>query len=334
MELFYHRKVFSYQKNTRLPLEFCAGILRLLKHIPRIFTNRQISFRKLGYGKRIVILSSSNQIKVFKSLNIEGDLLIVSPFEQSHLKFNAFFSSFNLNNVFSLRVHNYLDLDKLFFLDSIKSNVHLLLSDCIDIIVFNDHSFFQRLFLEQSIVLKKVSHYFQHAPVELDFPKNYFTNSYLWSERDSEIYKRIGSQSNHFIIGMYMKTAGITPKGKCIGVAINTLDNLKRVEQFIIDLEENYSVVVRPHPSMSISSRFLRTRIVHNEEYWSLIKLQYAGWSGVHFDALSRKIDSQPFPFTEIKGLLKDLIEYKSNPTYLIQTRDSIYNLGYVRNTD
>lgn len=161
--------------------------------------------------------------------------------------------------------------------------------------------------------------YVQHASVSNAFPELHFSYSFLDGKDSFRKYIEDGKKSkgNIILIGAIrydaLSSYRVNRKDyirKCVGIAINDLDNNEIVNSFCNKLLKAYpdiSLKVRSHPALK-NTPFVfdnKDRIFYNcatdegiIDYLDSIDIQISGDSGVHFDAIIGGVPTLVYNFT------------------------------------
>lgn len=176
------------------------------------------------------------------------------------------------------------------------------------IVFANDHILVNRCFIESAIKYHIKTIYTQHASVSKAFPSLSFNYSFLDGKESYEKYQQIGNiHGKVFISGSprFDALKDIHPSSvKCIGIAVNALDNLAQVKRLCEDLTSllHEHLIVRPHPSMEKLSIWQELKDKGYEisyptqensfKFASRIKFLIANESSIHLDCNLMKTPS------------------------------------------
>lgn len=130
------------------------------------------------------------------------------------------------------------------------------------IVLANDHLEFNRYLATTAKSRGIKTMYLQHASVGTHFPPLRFDYSMLDGKDAYEKYKAVGDiEGNVFLCGgvrfdVIKKENCLMPQDTVIGIAINLVDDAKRVKDFCLQLKASLpsasgtKIVLRPHPQM------------------------------------------------------------------------------------
>lgn len=181
------------------------------------------------------------------------------------------------------------------------------------VLMANDHSYLQRLFLHAAKEVEVPTAYIQHALVSRHFPKLEFEHAFLYGEESLAKYE-VAKGTQVYTTGIYdptiarfKKEAGIQYR---VGIATNKLDDLNMVEALAKALIHRYkvSVLIRLHPNQSVEvNSFNSDRIElsqgSRDEYLRAIDYNVSANTSFHLDALLRGV---PSFYSDLGGLLTD----------------------------
>lgn len=169
------------------------------------------------------------------------------------------------------------------------------------VVIANDHS------VENVCLIRACSEehiqtlYVQHASVTNNFPPLCVDYAFLDGQESFEKYFNIGGlKSKCFITGavrfdgIHIKT--VSNKVNIVGVAINQFDSNDKITYLISVLKENdYNVVLRPHPAMDMSYYqafccktgigFSNPRLEKSYDFLTRIDCLVSNQSSIHLDA-------------------------------------------------
>lgn len=256
--------------------------------------------QRLGF--KVNIIASNTQFKIDSKECITWDALFRSNFSVG-MNFNPVWKSRNLLLKPSKKFL-WLDLDKILRLrSSLRLAIEILQQGNYDMVMMaNDHSFLQRLFLHASKETGVKSAYIQHALVSERFPKLDFDYAFLYGQETLRKYK-VHEDTKVFITGMYEpKLTQFTrdlKRHKVVGIAVNKLDCFKKVEALAHELISRYNsrVLIRLHPNQSMSSLgFLDANIEFSQgsldEYLQRIDFNISANTSFHLDSILRGVPS------------------------------------------
>ncbi len=209
------------------------------------------------------------------------------------------------------------------------------------IVLANDHMAYCRslALVCEDYEIKTI--YVQHASVSSAFPELHFTYSFLDGKDSLSKYTegKKKSEGNIILLGALrydlLSSYRVNRKKyqrKCVGIAINDLDDNDVVNRFCNKLVEQYpeiSLRIRSHPALKNtpfvfdSSNKIVYKCATDEsitDYLDAIDIQVSGDSGVHFDAIIGGV--QTFCFNFSKNTFEDNYGYVKNG--LIKYAESI----------
>lgn len=187
------------------------------------------------------------------------------------------------------------------------------------VVLSNDH-----IYLTKSLALvcedmgiKTI--YVQHASISYAFPELHFTYSFLDGKDSYLKYTAEGKECRGDVVLLgaarydglsQFRTHRITKERKCIGVAINEIDDNAIANDFcnrVLADHTNVRIKIRTHPGMK-NNPFIfdnKERIIYTcaadeniTDYLDSIDFQVAGDSGVHFDAIIGGVNTVAYNFS------------------------------------
>lgn len=199
----------------------------------------------------------------------------------------------------------------------------------LQIVLFsNDHITMNRCMIEAAKKCKIKTLYVQHASVTEKFPPLCFSYSFLDGMESYEKYKSVGKiEGKVYLTGsprfdelyVFKKKT----KGKCIGIALNLMDDCQKVLSLCVYLKKTlvWTVIVRPHPLMGKdfpSQYFTQSGIEISDStmessfaFLSRIRYLVANESSIHLDAALMDVPSVLFNFSNTG--IKDWYSYIKN---------------------
>lgn len=320
-KIFYHRIKFDNSK-LRI-LNFAKGFIRLFRILSNPI-NLSLDYILLNEVKSnsktmiLMVVTSENQFNRLKHLKF-NDTFRIYCFKSRGFK-NQFEYSCEINYIdleYLLRpVHIkipklslireairlgilFSELDKLMTLAALRNMFNRFSSEnnIAYFISANDHSFWQQM-IKYSLSNEVKKLFFQHALTNPKFLPLDYDLAFLWGKRSFDIYSRNFSKSiliNFGKLGIKPSFSNECKNNRVIGIAINKMDDLVLVRRFVLGLiRSSYEVIVRPHPNMNEMLGLVNDR---SDMYFDRIDIQVAGLSGIHVDALERKIKTFVFPW-------------------------------------
>ena len=286
--------------------------------------------------KRVIDIVSKNKSNVFVLDKKE----YYNAFPRLLILIKSFFSIFHLlNNVSSLpsdmRYIAYKYIDALFLSSGFTYCARKVLENSSpECIVFaNDHSYDRRALIYACEEKKIKTVYVQHASVSYAFPELHTTYNFLDGIDALEKYTE-GNKETHgkvILLGAIRydglqkyKMRRKSYKRNCIGLAINSMDDLCVVNDFVSKLLIRFSgmkIKIRCHPAMKkrLHKQRQRTHIIYTYasdeniiDYLDSIDLQIAGDSGVHLDAILGGVPSLAYNFSSKSKSFGDNYNYVS----------------------
>ncbi|GMQ27760.1 hypothetical protein [Algoriphagus confluentis] len=184
------------------------------------------------------------------------------------------------------------------------------------VIVSNDHLLLYRSLLHVCKELDIQTIYVQHAGTSINFPPLTFTYAFLDGQQTYDNYLSHGEKntSKIYLIGSprFDKLVNIRQSRryssvKCIGVSLNLLDDLEKVQYFLEQLVilKRFQIKVRFHPGFSqiklkkfydkLTNMGVQVSFPYKEPldvYFTKIDFHIAGVSFIHFEAILSGINS------------------------------------------
>ena len=203
------------------------------------------------------------------------------------------------------------------------------------LVVFsNDHSYDRRILIYACEENDIKTLYVQHASVSYAFPELHTTYNFLdgldaldkYTGEDKEMHGKVILLGAVRYDGLQKyKMSRVSYKRNCIGLAINSMDDLCLVNNFVSKLSSRLGgirIKIRCHPAMKIklykqrqSARIVYTFASDEDiiDYLDSIDLQIAGDSGVHLDAILGGVPSLAYNFSSHSNFFGDNYNYVSN---------------------
>lgn len=353
----------DFKKVSKIVKEFCGNLIRG-------FSKDRIPKHKIWF----LSLSSNNYISL-KEVQKNLDNSIFVSFKS--IKDKAFENTY----LFSLRwrfLYNLLFPFKLLIVSKNRNEVRqfydlffqaegtyqecyrLLKKFSPKAIVFgNDHVIIARSLLLAANELGIKSYYIQHASVSEYFPPLDFSYALLEGKDSLAKYKKAGNiLSKVVLVGMpkfdsFINRVNNNSTVNNLGIAFNAMDDLnevKKIVNFLIEEFPNLTIHLRPHPSdyrniNDIPVTISNPRKENSFEFLSKIDVIIAGDSSIHLEAvllnvyaiqydfglptpldyygfISNNLVSYSANFSGLRKLIKSLIIEKPN----IQVKAKYYN--------
>ena len=216
------------------------------------------------------------------------------------------------------------------------------------VVLSNDHVYITKS-LElvcEDLGIKTI--YVQHASVAYDFPELHFAYSFLDGQDSLLKYTADGKKSTGNVIMLgaarYDSLSSYrinkkTHKRNCIGIAINSLDDNKIVNDFCNHVLSKYpdvKIKIRSHPALKNkpfkfdnSKRIIYTCATDEAmlEYLDSIDFQVSGDSGVHLDAIIGGINTVVYNLS--KNIFSDNYQYvKSGLVKYVENVEQIFEFA------
>jgi hypothetical protein len=323
--------------------------------------NKEKDYFKL-HNKNWIFCVSQNNYEALKFLIQKDDFIVVSlgyMLKQTNFTYTfiPYFKKYKFlfkRLFYIVRDNGFKSFTNIDLIIHILGNVDSI--ECIlkfynpkSIIFSNDHNINSRsaLFAAKNLNIKTI--YLQHAVVSEIFPPLIFDLALLEGNDTLDKYVKIGGQTSKvFLIGMpkfdsFCEKAKRKQRTATIGVGINMLDDLSVVISCINFLrnqfDDNYAIVVRPHPRMIIDDlrlpAFISTSNPSKEnsfEFLQRIDILIAGNSSIHLEAVLSNVLSIYYEFGnsvlhDYYGFCKNGLCYSATDFYSISDKIRDYTL-------
>jgi hypothetical protein len=165
--------------------------------------------------------------------------------------------------------------------------------------------------------------YIQHATISSLFPPLNFDLALLEGQYSADVYKK-NSNTNVILIGQpkfekYKSQRRIIEKVKVIGIAFNTIDNLKTIQHLIKQLNKlHYKVVLRPHPRERriefldwLGVSYFSSNNENSFDFLHKIDFLIAADSSIHLESILLNIPSTYYNMNQ--NIFDDYYGYVSN---------------------
>lgn len=203
------------------------------------------------------------------------------------------------------------------------------------VVVANDHLMLYRSIMRIAKKMGIKTLYVQHAGTAPHFPPLQFDFAILDGQiaYDNYFTHHSGNISKVFLAGSprFDKIAKIRWKrktGKCLGIAVNTLDIPEKIEAFLSNIKIDFKIILRLHPGIKGKRKKDYQELAKNKNieisypqkepvdfFLTNITMLIADDSFIHFEAILSGIQSYYYSFSNLNndgyGFLRDDFIYK-----------------------
>lgn len=320
----------SVIRNNYIPVNFYVFLRKFIGVCVRDF--KKLFHKNKQIGENIdtwLLFQSSRTYDVMRKLdyndnnylNLKKDIL---------LKYTLFYKFFHLA---PLLIRTIIDKEYKFFLLNFKSlglyeEAYRLLKKHMPnrIILGNDHTPIKRAFFLAAKNLGINTVYFQHAQVGDKFPRLAFDISFLYGQATLDIYEKKGKPLGKVeLIGnlnylSYLNNENKVESNNKIGIGLNILDDLKKIEELVLFLNSNipqYEIIIRDHPDSTKKINIKGKYVINNSreesalEFLSKLDAVIAGNSSILSEAAALGV--KPIYYYPYNDNYYDVYSFVSN---------------------
>lgn len=335
----YYNRLFYFRKNATylFPIyqSIPLGFLKIFKKVFQILFSRNSSFNEIlmvqklsSTIKYVFVVITKNHARIAQEVlkDIPSETVLIIGV-QNHLNAKNFVNWKKLEKEISIQdtalsqirfinKYNFRDIDRILFIPKVNENIRALFKSFAfeKFVFFGDHDYVSShlLLYTKSFMPKVQTIYIQHGFTTESFPPILFDQFFSYGKSTVKKYKSLNPKCEIFICGKvfaeYSKQEILAKDNsfKVIGISVNLLDDISKIESFIQVLHEFFEckIIIRPHPGMSDFKLKSKAPIEYDyssslQSYFGKLTHHYSGISSVHIDSLFFEIPSAHVNFSK-----------------------------------